>query len=594
MEIYKLLDYSYMMQQKKKVKEKFAQATDLLEIKIAVLCGSTFGEVQDFLEVFLLHYGIKPMFLIGEYNRVYEEACFPNAALKEFAPDIILIHVTNKNLRSDFRCNESFELSLYEEEQRLLQIWNLLEEQYHCMIIQNNFEYYPYRMIGNAARTNEDGSVKYIDDINGFISSYVRENNHLYLNDIHFLSSYVGLTNWYDDRMWYMYKYPMKMDVMPRYALNIANIIKSVLGKNKKTVITDLDNTLWGDIIGEVGVENIRLGYETPQGEKFVLLQQYLKYLSGHGVVLNICSKNEYETGISGIASKKSVLDAKDFAVKKINWKEKYENIQEILEELNLLPEAAVFIDDSSMECDSVRAMLPEIAVLQMSNMTQTLQQMDTLSFFELPKETAEDKQRNQYYRENIARNEEKGKYENYDDYLKSLEMTCYVDKARKENIDRIVQLFNKTNQFNFLTRRYTMEEVSELSRKPDIEMFVLELQDKFGSNGIVSVSIIRLCETDAYIDGWVMSCRVFARGLEYVMLELVCKLCMERGICTLHGYYKKTLKNSKISNFFGDAGFKEERYDIENEVHEWTCRDIEGLLKICKVDNIMIMQTNV
>ncbi len=593
-EIYKLLDYSYMMQQKRKAKEKLLRLKGLQEKKIAVLCGSTFGEIEEFLEVFLLYYGIKPVFFIGEYNRFFEEACFPNEALKEFGPDVILIHITNKNLLYCFNQNEKPAQWLQEEEKRLTQIWKALEEKYHCVIIQNNFEYFLYRAIGNAARIRADGSVKYVDDINRFISAYVSENKNIYVNDVHFLAAYEGLKYWYDDRMWNMYKYPMGMSSMPRYALNIAAIIKSVFGGNKKAVITDLDNTLWGGVIGELGAENIKLGNETPQGESFKLIHEYFKYLSRHGAVLNICSKNEYETGISGLQTAKSVLKENDFVVKKINWKNKHENIKEILCELNLTEDSAVFVDDNPVECDSVKAMLPLTEVVQMTKARDFLDELDALSFFEITEETQEDRLRRQYYMENIERGEVKKQYKNYNDYLKALNMVCYVDSVHDRNLNRVVQLLNKTNQFNFLTRRYTPEEMKELSKKPEVKMLALELQDKFGSNGIVSVSIVRLEGDKAFIDGWVMSCRVFERGLEYVMLELICGICLDYGISVLHGYYRETAKNKKIAHFFDETGFEKKNDDKEDGISEWICRNIDSLSDKCKTGSAAIKQVKI
>lgn len=583
------LDYSYMMQRKNKEKERIIQSQKLQEIRIAVLCGSTFGVIEEFLEFFLLNYGIRPIFYLGEYNRYFEESCFENDELKKFSPEFILLHITNKNLCERFRVNNDAEGSLHEEEERLQQIWKSLRQRYHCIIIQNNFEYFPYRIIGNAARTHKDGSIRYIDNLNAFVSSYIQENTQIYINDIHFLSSYIGLRNWHDDRMWNLYKYPMSMATMPRYALNIANIIKSVLGINKKTIITDLDNTLWGGIIGEEGVEKIKLGNETPQGEAFALLQQYLKYLSEHGIILNICSKNEYETGMSGLRTSKSILNEEDFTIKKINWHDKHENIEEILKELNLADSSVVFMDDSQIECDSIMALNPEIEVIQMSNVGKFLDQIDTLSFFEMTTETNEDKKRNQYYKDNIIRERERKQFKDYGEYLRSLGMVCYVDQIRKENLERTVQLLNKTNQFNFLTNRYTEEQMTEMIQKKDIETFVLDLRDKFGDNGIISVSVVRINGAEAYINDWVMSCRVFERGIEFVMLKLIIELCMKKNVDILHGYYKPTFKNKKICHFFQELGFekKEEEFDIA--ISEWICNDLKLLLEKCKTDSIAI-----
>lgn len=584
-DLYKFLDYSYMMERKNEAKKEFLQSNEIQEKKIAVLCGSTFGQIKEFLEIFLLYHKIKPVFYIGEYNRYFEEAVFPNKNLDAFAPDIIFIHMTNKNLlwHHNFR-------AIQEDKQRLEQIWKDLEEKYHCIIIQNNFEYFSYRIIGNAARTYLDGNIRYIDNINQFISDYKNEHENFYLNDINYLSSYVGLQKWNDERLWSMYKYPFAVSEMPRYALNVANIIKSILGKNRKTIITDLDNTLWGGEIGEIGINNIKLGNETPQGELFGIVHNYLKYLSFHGIILNICSKNEYITGIDGIRSEKSILKEENFTLKKINWNSKAQNIKDILNELNLLDSAAVFMDDNIFECDSVSSLLPDIEVVQMTDVKKFLEEMDALSFFEIAQTTQEDLSRNQYYKGNLARNEAKREFENYDEYLKALNMVCYVDRICDDNIGRVVQLMNKTNQFNFLTQRYTLEEMKEVVQKPEIETFALELHDKFGSNGIVSIAILYLDREEAHIVGWVMSCRVFERNLEFTMLRLVCETCLKRNISLLHGYYRRTIKNEKIASFFGDLGFEKIKTDTDNGgTQEWICKDIKNLLKKCGMHNIMI-----
>lgn len=584
-ELYKFIDYTYMMKQKNSKRKQLLYSGGFTEKKIAVLCGSTFGIIKEFLEIFLLYYGIKPSFFIGEYNRFYEDSVFQNEDLRQFDPDIIFLHITNRNLLWNYDFN-----SLDKDKQRLKQLWEGLKEKYHCIVIQNNFEYFKYRMIGNMARINDDGNIKYIEEINQIVSEYCKTNINFYLNDINFLSSYVGLRNWSDEKIWNLYKYPMAMSEMPRYALNIANIIKSVYGKNKKTIITDLDNTLWGGEIGEIGVDHIQLGQESAQGEAFESIHRYLKYLQSHGIILNICSKNEYETGIEGIRSSRSILKEENFAVKKINWKSKVENIKEILEKLNLLVSSSVFIDDSLVECDSVKTLLPEVETLQMENVQRFLEEMDELSFFEITQETWEDQMRNQYYTDNQERDKEQKLYKDYNAYLKALNMVCYVDNICDRNRERVMQLLNKTNQFNFLTRRYTLEELMKLTETVGIDTYVLELKDKFGNNGIVSVAILYIEEKKVHIHDWIMSCRVFGRGLELAMLEQICETCLNINADSLYGYYRETGKNIKISIFYQKLGFEqvcEERQDKSTEV--WVCRDINGLRKRCRNHNIKI-----
>lgn len=586
-DIYKLLDYSCMMREKAGERKRLLQSGGLRERRVAVLCGSTFGVIKDFLEIFLLHYGIRPVFHIGEFNRFYEEAVFNSGSLVGFKPDVILVHVTNRNLLWNYQPE-----AIEEEKKRMGRIWEALTQKAHgSVIVQNNFEYFRYRIIGNAARTRADGSVNYVDEANRLISDYAEANKDFYVNDINYLSSYVGIRNWSDDRLWDMYKYPMAMCEMPRYALNIANIIKSAFGGNRKTIITDLDNTLWGGEIGEIGVENIKLGNGMPQGGEYERLHYYLKYLSMHGIVLNICSKNEYQTGISGIRSESSVLREGDFAVKKINWKSKAENVDRILRELNLLESSAVFMDDSPVECDNVKSMFPEIAAVQAEGGRGFLEEMEALSFFEVTQETQEDRERGRYYEGNQKRRAARQEYGTYGEYLKSLGMVCHVDKVCGQNMGRVVQLMNKTNQFNFMTRRYTSEAMDAVVNGQGYETLALDLTDRFGSNGIVSVAVVRFEGMSAHVHDWIMSCRVFERGLELVMLRLICESCLRKGIGALHGYYRRTDKNGKIAGFYQEMGF-EKRGRLPDGTQEWACGDIHGLLKRCREGNILVVRS--
>lgn len=588
-DVCQLLDYVFLMRNKNEWKKKLSMQDDLIEKRIAIFCGSTFGIVQEFMEIFLLSAGIRPLFHIGEYDRVYEEACFPHADLLDFKPDIAFIHMTNQNLGGGFSGTDR--ASLEEEKDRLRQIWDSIREKFGCVIIQNNFEYYPYRMIGNAARLQENGNVRYINELNAFIDDYALHNDGFYINDIHYLSAVMGLETWRDDRMWDLYKYPIRMDALPSYACSICGLIRALAGKSKKMVITDLDHTLWDGIIGEVGVENIKVGKETPQGEKHERLQHYLKYLGQQGILLGVCSKNEHEVAIEGIRSQKSILKEDDFVSMRINWIAKPQNIAEMVRETNLLQDAVVFVDDNMVECDSVKRMLPGVETICMQDIETALSRMDRLSFFETTSQTEEDRKRNEYYRANQKREKERSQFSNYDEYLRSLEMQCFVDDINERNMERVVQLFNKTNQFNFMTHRYSIHDVERIRKDAFCHCFVLELDDKFGTNGIVSIGVMRLSGEDAYIEDWIMSCRVFERGLEYVMLSLMCETCIKTEVKRLHGFYRETKKNKKIADFFSNINFAEKGYSEKEQAKEWICEDIQGLERLCDNAPINVMR---
>ena len=583
-----LLRYPFIMEHKAGMKEELLEKGGLQDIRIGVLCGSTFGVVQDLLELFLLLNGIRPAFWIGSYDRVYEEACFTEPSLAEFRPEIVLVHTSSQDLSCGF--SGTGPAALEEEEERHRQIWSGIRRSYGCTVIQNNYAYFPYRIIGNAARASEDGNVRYINELNRFIDGYAGQHDDLYVNDVQYMSAFYGLQNWNDQRMWDLYKYAMSMRVMPAYANNLANLIKAMLGKDKKLFVTDLDDTLWGGTIGEDGAEHVRMGKGSAQGEQYSRLQAYLKAVSRDGILLGICSKNERETALEGIRSKRSLLSEDDFVSSKIDWRAKSENIGEMLSELNLLEDSVVCLDDSPAELSEITSVHPKIETVLSGDVENALRELEVRSYFERIGRTEEDEERSGYYRTEKKRMEERKNYGDYTGYLRSLKMICTVDRICEKNIKRASQLFNKTNQFNFLTVRYTCDELERLCRQEEIRSFVLELDDRFGANGIVSAGLLKMCGGRADIIGWVMSCRVFKRGLESVMLGLMCDRAMSEGKSSLRGYYRQTPKNELLRDFFLERGFHEIGQGRGTAPAAFECSDLAGLKRACSKHQIEVV----
>lgn len=559
----KLSDYKTIMAQKRRIKELFADRELSITVKIAILAGSTVGILKEFLEIFLYQYDIKAVFWEGDYNRVYEDAVFRNKELDAFAPDIVYIHVNNYNLKF----NECISNDVSAEYEKWLQIWESLHVKYGCYLIQNNFEYYPYRIIGNASRYMDNGLLYCVDQLNLKISEYAKNHNWFLLNDINYLSSLTGLENWFNERFWTLYKYPFDMSVQPKVAANLASLIKAVLGKNKKTIITDLDNTLWKGIIGEVGVEKIEMGNDTPLGEEFNRFQNYLAVLRQYGILLNICSKNDYEVAIQGLADDRSVLKADHFVNVKINWEDKYKNIDRILKDINLGSEATVFVDDSLLECDSVKSFLPEVTCIQMESVQNSIQAIEDGHYFEIVCINEEDRNRELYYKQNQQREKDQALFSDFDEYLESLNMKCVITGINDNNQERIVQLANKTNQFNLTNWRLTQQDVLAIQKNEEYITLNGKLADKYGDNGIVSSIIAKQNGESVQILLWIMSCRVFKRGLEYCMWNELYKECRSRGIKVIYGSYIPSAKNQRIKEFYGELGFVKVKEDAKEEL---------------------------
>lgn len=566
-------DNGMILQNKRRIKRKLLEnGNDFIEKKIAILSGSTIGEMADILEIFLLNNNIKPIFWKGNYNRFYEDSVFNNASLLDFNPDIVYIHTSCKNIRSypEFGdSGDSVSNMLNNEIRQYIEMWEVLLEKTNAAIIQNNFEMLPYRAFGNSEVYRQDGSLNYINLLNDRIYNYATHHNNFYVNDIAYQASQFGLKNWFDNAMWYAYKYPFSLEAIPLVAFNISNIIKSILGKNKRSLVLDLDNTLWGGVIGDCGADNISLGNETPEGMAFSDFQKYIKRIHGSGVNLSICSKNYESTAMEGFSHSGSVLKSGDFICKYINWENKDENIKKISSLLNTSFENIVFIDDNPVERELVKQSIPELNVPEMSNPENYINIFDSLGYFEITNTSSDDLKRNDYYRTDLKRMNEMRKYASYEEYLLSLEMECHILKINEDNIERVTQLINKTNQFNFTTKHYTMNEVKSLVEDENNITFCVSLKDKFGDNGIVSVLFAFVEGDRAVIDLWIMSCRVFNRNLEFVVFSELINKCNKMGIKYIEGLYLPTAKNKYVENLYPDLGFEKIEEDDNKSVWE-------------------------
>lgn len=551
-------DGSYILQHKKSLRRKLLEGGPFLKKKIALLSGSTIGEMKNILELFLLNQGIAPEFYEGEYNRYYEEIVFEEAALKEFAPDLIYIHTTNRNIRNFPAPGDPagrVEELLAQELEHFCLVWDKCRDSFHCPVIQNNFEPMPYRVLGNRDIYEKSGASYFVHCLNGKMYGYAMEHPDFYINDINYLASEIGLLNWFDEPKWCLYKYAFSPEAIPSVAFSIANIIKALYGKNAKALALDLDNTLWGGVIGDDGVENIRLGIESSEGMAFETFQSYLKNLSRTGISLNLCSKNDEALGLEGFTHDASVLKPEDFIVKKVNWDNKDENIRRIAGELNIGEEAIVFVDDNPMERGIVSERT-DAYVLPVREPESYVYTLDRSGLFECVSLSVDDRRRNEYYRANIRREKVRNTFTDYKEYLRALEMTCVVDSLNVGNIQRVTQLINKTNQFNLTTERLTMEEVQEAVKSPDTIAFAGQLIDKYGDNGLVSVVMAKAGGETAHISLWIMSCRVFKRDLELAMFDELVKRCLAGGVKKIRGYYYRTKKNGLVESFYGILGF--------------------------------------
>ena len=554
-------DSEFILKKSKSLKRRLLEEnTARIKKKIAVLGGSTTHDVVRILELFLLNQGIEPEFYESEYGMYWEDAMFGNEELNAFAPDMIYIHTSLRNLRSfpepsDSR--EAVEEKLAAEYGRFETMWEKLAQERQCPVIQNNFEYPYFRLMGNQDGADIHGRTYYVNEMNRRFAAYAQEHQNFFINDINYQSAVYGLDEWSAPEYWHMYKYSLCLKAIPWLAHNVANIVKSVFGKNKKSLVLDLDNTLWGGIVGDDGPENLEIGQETNMGQVFAEFQSYVKLLKDYGVMLNVASKNEEENALAGLNHPAGVLRPDDFLLIKANWEPKSLNIEQIAHQLNILPDSLVFADDNPAEREIVRQQTAGVTAPEIGRPEDYIRVLDRGGYFEVTSLSDDDRKRNEMYQANLKREQQQASFADYADYLRSLEMTGVVRPFEPVYMGRIAQLTNKSNQFNLTTQRFTQAQIEQMAADEKYITLYGKLADKFGDNGVVSVVIAEKNGNCAHIRLWLMSCRVLKRDMELAMLDGLAERCLAEGISTLYGYYYPTAKNNMVREFYGQLGFE-------------------------------------
>ncbi len=585
-------DPEWIMKKKIRLRKQLLSDTETsyTDKRIAILGGSTTNEIKNILELFLLNNGIRPSFYESEYDQFYEDGMFDNPELVSFEPEIIYIHTSNRNINDWPQVSDDTDAvdarlkGVYEKFEGL---WDHLFDKYHCPVIQNNFELPFYRLLGNQDACMIQGRSSFVTRLNEMIYGYARSHKNFFIHDIGYEAASYGLEKWSDPFYWHMYKYAMCVPAIPYTSYGLCLIIKSILGKNKKVLALDMDNTLWGGVIGDDGAENIEIGQETSIGQTYSEFQKYVKEQKQIGCLLTVISKNDDEVARSGLQRPDSVLKEDDFVSFKANWEPKDRNLVQEASELNLLPDSFVFVDDNPAEREIVRQSIPKAAVPDIGRPEEYIRIIDRAGYFEVTSLSSDDMKRNEMYQANAKRMHEQAQFTDYKDYLLSLEMKGEIRGFSPVYMARIAQLTNKSNQFNLTTKRCTQTEIEEMATSDRYITLYGKLEDKFGDNGVVSVVSGEIKDKDLHIVLWLMSCRVLKRDMEYAMMDELVRLCRVKGIDRIYGYYYPTAKNSMVKDFYGLQGFDKINEDEEGNA-TWLLdisQEYEIKNKVIKVD---------
>lgn len=555
------LDTETLLRKKRRLRrELLAQNPHPLHKKIAILGGSTTNEVADQLGLFLLQYGIEAEFYQSEYAQYWQDAMFGTPELDAFEPDVIYVHTSWRNLtRLPATTDAPAQIDAMLEEQyaHFETMWQALERKFACPIIQNNFDRPNYRLMGNRDIWDVHGRSNFISRLNQKFYAYAASHEHFYINDIDYLSADYGLTAWGDAFYWHMYKYAMCLDAIPSLANSVANIIKSLYGRNKKALVLDLDNTLWGGIVGDDGVDGLAIGPEVPEGQVYAEFQSYCKALKSIGVILAVDSKNDEANALAGLNHPDGVLRPDDFVAIKANWDPKDQNLRALASELSLGADSFVFADDNPAERAIVAAQVPGVETPVMDGAENYIKTLDHGGYFEVTTLSQEDLQKTELYHQNAQRAAAQAAFGDYGEYLESLHMQAELYGFEPLYIQRIAQLTNKSNQFNLTTLRCTEDDIRAMAGDKDYLCLCGKLTDAFGDNGIVTVVAGQTEGQALHLRLWLMSCRVLKRGMEDAMMNTVVAEAAARGVREVYGYYYPTAKNGMVRDFYAGFGFE-------------------------------------
>lgn len=550
---------------------------NLVPVKVALL-GDT---ATQFLATALKGTGIDRGFLLdlfeAEFNQIERQFMDPGSDLHAFDPEyIVVFQSTHKWLEKHALCSNEQKATLADERLDFVRsICGLTQ----AKIIYLNYSEIEDTVFGSYANRVPSSFTWQVRKFNYELMRISQENPNLYICDLAGLQSKFGRDRFFDAAVYTSTEMILSLDALPYVSARILDIICSLKGRFKKCLILDLDNTLWGGVVGDDGLEGIQLGHGLGIGKVFTEFQMWIKKLKERGIILCICSKNDEDKAKEPFEKHPDmVLRLSDIAVFMANWETKVDNIQAIQQILNIGFDSMVFLDDNPFERNIVREHIPGITVPELpEDPADYLEFLYSLNLFETTSYSVTDKDRTKQYQIEAERTSYAKTFTNEGEFLRSLEMVSKVEGFTPFNTPRVAQLSQRSNQFNLRTVRYTEADITSMSNDPGVLPVTFTLEDKFGDNGLICVVILKkLDEESLFIDTWFMSCRVLKRGMEDFTLNTVVLKAREHGYRRIVGEYLPTLKNGMVKDHYDRLGFKplgEGRYELDvNEYQNKTC----------------------
>ena len=504
--------------------------------------------------------GIRFEVLDTDYNQIDAQTMDPGSELYEFSPAwCVIANCTDKLFEAycGFPVAERQNFAQMMRD-RMVAVWQRVGANCGARMLQFNFPAWDDRIFGDFGAKTPDSFAFQLRKLNFLLSDSAAGYKNVFLVDIDGLQSRLGQQQVRDSKMYCIAKMPFRTDFLPYIAKQITDIVLSASGSFKKCVVLDLDNTLWGGVIGDDGLDGIQIG-ELGLGHAFSAFQMWLKELKNRGIILCVCSKNNDDTAREPfLKHPEMVLRLEDISVFVANWEDKAGNIRHIQQTLNIGMDSMVFLDDNPFEREVVRSLITGITVPELpENPEEYVDYLRSLNLFETASYSEEDRVRTQQYQAEAQRTMLQNQCADYDAYLQSLQMLAQAKPFDSFHFPRIAQLTQRSNQFNLRTVRYTEQEIAAIAEDDRYVTLYFTLKDKFGDHGLISTVIMEKQGDSLFVGTWLMSCRVLKRGMEEFIVNKMLSTAADLGFQTVVGEYLKTPKNAMVANIYEKLGFK-------------------------------------
>ncbi|MEP7263873.1 MAG: HAD-IIIC family phosphatase [Bacteroidota bacterium] len=545
-------------QLKKNLKKDFS---GLKMIRVALLCDSA----SQFLVQCLRGAGFEQELNLeiyeADFDQVNQQVFDLSSELYQYQPDIVIIFNSSHKLLLSYNKTKTDKYSSFASEQIELieSIYTSLTDNLQTKIIYYNYTEIDDSVFGNYSCKNSSSFLFQLRKLNYELIVLASQKANLYICDLSSIQNSVGKGNVFQSSIYVNTEMVLSIDILPQVAARTLDIINALNGKFKKCIILDLDNTIWGGIIGDDGLENIQIG-SLGIGKAFTEFQYWIKKLKHRGIIIAVCSKNTESVAKEPFEKHPDmVLKLDDISVFIANWETKVDNIHQIQQILNIGFDSMVFLDDNPFERNMVRENIPGICVPELpEDPAEYLEYLYKLNLFETVSVSNEDAERTKLYQIEAQRAVVQKLFTNENDFLESLNMQSVVQSFNKFNTPRVAQLSQRSNQYNLRTIRYTDNDIEQISLSEDYFTFAFTLEDKFGDHGLISMLILKKENNSTlFIETWLMSCRVLKRGMENLVLNTIVSKAHENGFTTLKGEFIPTSKNALVENHYKDLGFE-------------------------------------